>query len=350
MLREQHSAMIGMLRGQGLHGDRYAVGAEGSGILTRMAGFTSLMLTAAMVAAPTPAPAADPMGGLLKEIQRDQDRQQYKRAAELAAPASRRSDLRPADRFLLAGLAAESYGDAFQHGGAPRQPKHDPGYLCAQRTVLQEAIALTDDPRKQNVVNDTLGKVAAQLAQVAASGRDLPCALTPIVGTEAGPLPLAETPSMATSTATEAPVQTPRPPAARTETPPMASSGPITRTPPWADKRRVQAGVGTLVPGLLLFAPMAAMWAKSSQVEGDLRQLQADTTGRALTEGELERAASLDRQFRGTTAAAAVLGATGAALAVTGLVLLATRPRRSPVAVAAWGARGVGGLVLEGKF
>ena len=315
-----------------------------------MAGFTSLMLTAAMVAAPTPAPAADPMGALLEEIQRDQDRQQYKRAAELAAPASRRSDLRPADRFLLAGLAAESYGEAFQHGGAPRQPKHDPRYLCAQRTALQEAITLTDDPRKHDAVNDTLGKVAAQLTQVAASGRDLPCVLTPIVGTEAGPLPLAETPPPpSTSTATEAPVQTPRPPTARAETSPMASPGPMTPTPPRADKRRVQAGVGTLVPGLLLFAPMAALWAKSSQVEGDLKQLQADTTGRALTDGELERAASLDRQFRGTTAAAAVLGATGAALAVTGLVLLVTRPR-SPVAVAPWGARGVGGLVFEGKF
>jgi len=72
--------------------------------------------------------------------------------------------------------------------------------------------------------------------------------------------------------------------------------------------------------------------------------------GRALTDAELQRAASLDRQFRGTTTGAAVLGAAGAALAVTGLVLLATRPRRAQVAVAPWGARGVGGLVLEGKF
>jgi hypothetical protein len=60
------------------------------------------MLTAAMVAASTPAAAADPMGPLLDQIQRAQDRKQFKRAAELAAPASQRTDLRPADRFVLA--------------------------------------------------------------------------------------------------------------------------------------------------------------------------------------------------------------------------------------------------------
>jgi hypothetical protein len=310
-----------------------------------MAAFTSLMLTAAMLAASTPAAAADPMGALLEQIQGDQDRKQFKRAAELAAPASRRVDLRPADRFVLAGLAAESYREAFQHGGAPRQPRRDPAYLCAQRTVLQEAIVLADDPRKRDVVNEALAKVAAQLAQVAASGRDVPCA--PAVEIEA-PVPPAETQREAT--AARAPDQTPPPAVASGPAPTGAPPRPAHSTRATADKRRVQAGVGTLVPGLLLFVPMAAVLARRGQVEHGLRQLQADTTGRALTDAELEGAASLDRQFRGTTAAAAVMGATGAALAVTGLVLLTTGTRRSQVAVAPWGARGVGGLVVEGRF
>lgn len=317
-----------------------------------MARFTSIMLTVAVVAASMPAAAADPMGALLDQIQRAQDRKQFKRAAELAAPASQRTDLRPADRFVLAGLAAESYGDAFHHGGAPRQPRRDPAYLCAQRTVLQEAIVLADEARKRDVVDDALGKVAAQLAQVAASGRDVPCEVAPVVETEAGPLAeTAAAPEMATK-ATGGPGPTPSPP--RLATVPMGAS-PVptrdtvpTRSP--ADKRRVQAGVGTLVPGLLLFVPMAAVLAQRGLVERGLRQLQADTTGRALTDPELDRAATLDRQYRGTTAACAVLGATGAALAVTGLVLLATPKRRSPVAVAPWGARGVGGVILEGRF
>jgi len=315
--------------------------------VARMACFTSLMLTAAMVAAPTPVAAADPMGDLLKAIQQEQDRRQFKRAADLAAPASQRTDLRPADRFLLAGLAAESYREAFKHGGAPRQPRRDPAYLCAQRAVLQEAIALTEGPGKRDTVNDALGKVAAQLAQVAASGRDVPCALAPVVAE-----PPAETPPAATPPPAETPLGVAT--EAATVAPPgvappgVATARAPTRSP--ADTRRVRAGVGTLVPGLLLLVPVAAVLAQRGQVERSLRQLQADTMGRALTDAELQRAASLDRQFRGTTTAAAVLGAAGAALAVTGLVLLVTRPRQSQVAVAPWGARGVGGLVLGGKF
>jgi hypothetical protein len=204
-----------------------------------MVRFTSLMLTAAMVAASTPAAAADPMGALLDQIQRAQDRKQFKRAAELAAPASQRTDLRPADRFLLAGLAAESYGEAFEHGGAPRQPRRDPAYLCAQRAVLQEAIALADDLSKRGAVDDALGKVAAQLAQVAASGRDVPCALAPVVGS--GAEPTAETPpgeaTMATATTTGAPGQPPRSPSVVTA---GASSARRSRR----DHRPTRAGCG----------------------------------------------------------------------------------------------------------
>ena len=69
-----------------------------------------------------------------------------------------------------------------------------------------------------------------------------------------------------------------------------------------------------------------------------------------MTDAEREQVEGLDRRYQATTVGAAVLGATGAVLAVTGAVLLATGGRRSRVAVAPWGARGVGGLVLEGKF
>ena len=306
------------------------------------------MLTAAMVTASTPAAAADPMGALLDQIQRAQDRKQFKRAAELAAPASQRTDLRPADRFVLAGLAAESYGDAFQHGGAPRQPRRDPAYLCAQRAVLQEAIALADELSKRGTVDDALGKVAAQLAQVAASGRDVPCALAPVVS-EAELLPIAEPDgaTMATETAAGAPDHPPRSPSVATA---GASPGKTIPTRSPADKRRVRAGVGTLVPGLVLFAPMAAVLVSRGAAERDLKVLQADSADRRLTDAERAQVAAMDRRYYATTVGATVLGAAGAVLAVTGAVLLATGGRRPAVAVAPWGARGVGGLVLEGKF
>jgi hypothetical protein len=47
------------------------------------------------------------------------------------------------------------------------------------------------------------------------------------------------------------------------------------------DRRRVLAGVGTLVPGLLLFAPMAAVLARREAAERALWAMQAD--GQRLT-------------------------------------------------------------------
>jgi hypothetical protein len=137
-----------------------------------------------------------------------------------------------------------------------------------------------------------------------------------------------------------------RPPAPRIE-PARAVS--LERTSP-AERRRLRAGVATLVPGVLLFAPMAAVLAYRARGEQELRVLQGATQGREASEAETERALLLRQRYRGTTAGAVALGATGAALAVTGLVLLATRGRASRVAVAPWGARGVGGVVIEGRF
>ena len=105
-----------------------------------------------------------------------------------------------------------------------------------------------------------------------------------------------------------------------------------------------------MVPGLLLFAPMAAVLAYRGAAERDLKVLQADSAGRRLTDAEHAQVAAMDRRYHATTVSATVLGATGAVLVLTGAVLLATGGRRPAVAVAPWGGRGVGGLVLEGKF
>ena len=87
----------------------------------------------------------------------------------------------------------------------------------------------------------------------------------------------------------------------------------------------------------------------ASPAVNDRRAVQADD-GRAVRAMQTEQAASLRQRYRVTTASAAALGATGVALVVTGVVLLATGGRRPRVAVAPWGARGVGGLVLKGRF
>lgn len=116
------------------------------------------------------------------------------------------------------------------------------------------------------------------------------------------------------------------------------------------DRRHVRAGVGTLVPGLLLFAPMAGLLAYRGAGREEVAGINADTKLRPATEAETARAAALADRYTATTAGAVALGVTGAALVVTGAVLLATGRRVNRVALAPWGGREVGGLVFQGRF
>ena len=115
-------------------------------------------------------------------------------------------------------------------------------------------------------------------------------------------------------------------------------------------RRRVQAGVGTLVSGLVLLGPVAGVLAYRKAGEDELWSLRVMRGGRASTPAEKAQAADLHRRQEATTIGAAVLGVTSAALVVTGAVLLATGGRRSRMAVVPWGGRGIGGLALQGRF
>lgn len=117
-----------------------------------------------------------------------------------------------------------------------------------------------------------------------------------------------------------------------------------------ADRRRLRAGLGTLLPGLVLFAPMAGLLVYRIDARSDLADLNAATATRPATDAEIQQAAALYDRFNVATAAAAALGATGGALVVTGAVLLAVKRRPTRAALAPWGGRGVGGLVLQGRF
>jgi hypothetical protein len=99
-----------------------------------------------------------------------------------------------------------------------------------------------------------------------------------------------------------------------------------------------------------MFAPMAALLAVRVDARGDLADLNAATAMRPATDAEIRQAAALHDRFTMTTTAAVALGATGGALVVTGAVLLGVKRRRARAALAPWGGRGVGGLVLQGSF
>ena len=127
---------------------------------------------------------------------------------------------------------------------------------------------------------------------------------------------------------------------------PRSAPPPVDR----ADRRRFRAGLGTLVPGLLLFVPMAGLLAYRGDGREEVAGISAETKGRPATAAETARVAVLSDRYAATTAGAVALGVTGAALVVSGAVLLATGRPPNRVAVAPWGGRGIGGLVLQGRF
>ena len=249
--------------------------------------------------------------------------EEHAHAAELAAAGAAREDLADAERVGLAGLAAQSLELSYQAGG----PLTD---LCGIAAVMRLAASL-DTAAGAALKQAEAEKAEARLERAAGAGWRAVCGLTDEPG---APAPAREGPVA---------VKAAEAPATETTSPRREVHAARARDP-----RRVKAGVGTLVPGLLLFAPMVAVLARRGAAERALWAMQAD--GERLTDAEREQAQALNQRYWATTAGAAVLGATGAALAVTGVVLLATGGRRPKVAVAPWGARGVGGLVLEGKF
>ena len=290
----------------------------GSGTLRIMSRWTSLTLALAMVAASTPAAAADPMGVLLDKIQRAQDRRQFAVAAELAAPASRRTDLSANDRYVLAGLASESYGDAFIHGGAPRQPGGDAKYLCGRRAILQEAAVLARDTEEAAIVTDALEAVAAQLATVAASGRATPCVVAP-PDSQAAPadevlLPVRAGPTAATS-------QSGR----RVAAPAVTAEGPAplpsTSLPQRRPTARVAVGASLLVAGVGLAGGLAVSLVARDRMNDIIAALDATATaqGRKLTPA--------DARFVRLGNAGAVFGTLAGLSLVTAVVVLAVPPK-----------------------
>ena len=133
---------------------------------------------------------------------------------------------------------------------------------------------------------------------------------------------------------------------------PLESPTPRPVIPPASglERRHLRVGVGTLVPGLLLFAPVAGLLAYRGSAREELMGINADTKLRPGTPAEDARALTLNNHIVGATAGAVALGVTGAALVVTGAVFLATGKRANRVAAAPWGGRGFGGLVLQGRF
>ena len=281
---------------------------------------------AATLGALTPGHARgeDVLGELVTQVMKLREEHQHGSAARLAAAGAARVDLAAVDRVMLGGLARESFERSFEAGGKL-------GDLCGLAAVMRLVAPLDVDAGGRQELAAAV-EAEARLEQIAGPGWRAVCegvAPVPASAIEViqRPVPL--------------PIEGPRAVDAAALAVPRAGA----RIP-----RRVRAGIGTLVPGLVMFAPMAAVLAYRAAGERELRALRDAREGRLPTAMEEALATDLQGRYEATTVAAAFLGATGAALVVTGAVLLATPKRRSRMAVAPWGARRAGGLVLMGGF
>jgi len=243
-------------------------------------------------------------------------------AAELATAGVAREDLADAERVGLAGLAARSFELSYQAGG----PLTD---LCGAAAVMRLAAPL-DTAAGGAVKRAEAEKAEARLERAAGIEWRAVCGLAE----ESSPPPPG-------SPEREAPAQAPK--TGATSTPREVHAAP-TRDP------RRMTGIGTLVSGLLLFAPVAGLLVYRGDGREELAGINAATKMRPGTPAEDARVTELDTRYVATTAGAVALGVTGAALVVTGAVLLATGRRANRVAVAPWAGRGIGGLVLRGRF
>ncbi len=288
----------------------------------------TLIVLAVTQGAPTP--GGDVLGKLVAQVMKLRADGQHAAAAQLAAAGAARGDLAAADRVMLGGLAGEGFQASFAVGGAVAD-------LCGLVAVMRLVAPLDADAGGQQELATAIA-AEKKLAEFAGPEWRAVCE-----------------PTGATPGVTDAPavhVETARP------TTPPASRAPATKDTIDAnrrddprERRRLRAGVGTIVSGLMLGAPLAGVLAYRAAGEDELRALRAGREGRSPTAQEENQATDLQGRYQATTICAAVLGATSAALVVSGVVLLATIRRHQPrVSVAPWGARGVGGLVLAGRF
>ena len=204
-------------------------------------------------------------------------------AARRAAAGAARLDLDADARVLLGGLARENFELSFAED-------HKLVDLCKLAAVMR-LVAPLDSTSGAALKLAAATDAEAQLAELA--GEEWPQVCEPVShgGTAGEETAAADTPLTTASLG---------PPDTRDDAV-MQPASPVDR----AKQRRVRAGLAMLVPGVLLFAPMAGLLSYRRQGERELQDLWDRSTGATWNETEHARANALDERHRSTTAAAA---------------------------------------------
>jgi len=278
----------------------------------------------ASLGSPRPARASETAAELIAQVSALRTAGRFAEAAKLADENARSEELDASTRVALGGLARQNYELSFGAGGAPTD-------LCKAAAILRLVAPL-----------DLKGG-AAKLVAAEDAEKKLAAALGPTWRLACSPTPSDTSSNMSADERDAGTSVSPDPGAPHEPRPPMPPD-------PSLELRRVRAGVGTLVPGLVMLASTVGLLAYRAAGERDFLALNLVTAHRTPTAAEYAEADTLSRRYTATTSAAIVLGVTSAALIVTGTTLLAIRTRPRRMAVTPWGTRGLGGLMLQGRF
>lgn len=253
----------------------------------------TLIVFAALPGGGTPEVArADEPAELIEGVTALHSAKNFAEAAKLADDSARREDLPAETRVILGGLAQQNYGLSFEPGGLPEP-------LCKQAAILRY-VAPLDTPKSGAAKLKAAEAVENRLATML--GPTWPAACAP------PPEPPADTGDEATAAANTAVGETSAPPSRTTDTRPAPAPADS------HDRRRVRAGVGTIVPGLLMLAPMVGLLAHRAAGERDLAALNLDTATRTPTAADDAKAEALGQRYTATTAGAVAFGITSSAL------------------------------------
>ena len=214
----------------------------------------------------------DDIGALSEEVEALAATKDYAAAAKLAAAGAAREDLDANTRVLLGGLARENFELSFA-------ADHKLTDLCELAAVMR-LVAPLDSKEGGALKLAVAADAEARLKDAAGEAWQRVC--EPPSGKATG---------TSTDISTEAVPTAPSGSARAGDVVALQPPRPVDR----ANQRRMRAGLGTLVPGVLLFAPMIGVLAYRRQGEVELQGLWDRARGRPWTGAEEARANSLTR-------------------------------------------------------
>lgn len=321
------------------------------------------ILAAAMAIAPAPRDPAISFRQLEARMQEHVEQRRFETLAREAEAAYGRRDLSPEQRRVMAFFAVQGLHGMWE---VARQPAG----LCQARNLLRRVERELGFANDRNVADRLRRATETALQETGlrnpcGSARSTPGAKLPLAAAPAPaqPPPAAAVPQdmdpeegvpplLASATPARSTAQDAAPAAV---TPPPESAPAI----PAPDRRRSPLPSGRIAAGSLLIVAGTVGWVGVAMLLREANEVddQVIALGKEVLDGgmgpspaHLARLRQYNEQHEGLTAGAAVVGTAAGLATLSGVLLLAIRPRASRLAARPWGSPWSAGVTLAGSF